>query len=209
MGEVQNHGFVFEDWIKKILGVTHFAYNYTQKWDIFGIKPISVKFMGLTNALEFGSTVRIWEIEEPFNLVVGRWEQVGNKKIVRSIDEITITPSILKRMKGQIGLEEIQSFDKKIKKFPAGKRGQEEGIAFAKKWKNDRKDSIGLLTITHKIDSKNQRRIQCNLNYDNYVKLFGAPSMKTIFRGHKFNQSINSPPRTFNKKEQNDLDKYI
>lgn len=209
MSEVQNHGFVFENWIKKILGVNHLAYNYTQKWDISGETPLSVKFMGLTNALEFGSTVRIWEIEESFTLVVGRWEQLGNEKIVRSIDEITITSSILKRMKGQISLEEIKSFDEKIKKFPAGKKGQGEGIAFAKKWKDDRKDRIGLLTITHKIDSKNQRRIQCNLNYDNYVRLFGVPSMKTIFRGHKFTQSINSPPRTFNKKDQNDLDKYI
>lgn len=209
MAEVQNHGFVFENWVKKILEVNELATNYTQKWDVPGEVPISVKFMGLTNALEFGSTVRIWGIGEPFTLVVGRWDQRGNEKIVRSIDEITISPSILKRMKGQINLEEIKSFDEKIKKFPAGKKGQEEGIAFAKKWKNDRKDRIGLLTITHKIDSKNQRRIQCNLNYDNYVKLFGVPSMKIIFRGHKFSQSINSPPRTFNKKEQNDLDKYI
>src|SRR3989344_2616825 len=133
MTEVQNHGFVFENWVKSILGVKELAYNYTQKWDIQGETPISVKFMGLTNALEFGSTVRIWEINEPFTLVVGRWEQVGNEKIVRSIDEITITPAILKKMKGSIALEEIKDFDKLIKKFPAGEKGQEEGISFAKK----------------------------------------------------------------------------
>lgn len=209
MAEVQNHGFVFENWVKKVLGVDKLATNYTQKWDVPGETPISVKFMGLTNALEFGSTVRIWEINEPFTLVVGRWEQVGNQKIVKSIDEITITPAILKKMRGDISLEQIKEFDKLIKKFPAGKRGQEEGIAFAKKWKAERENKMGLLTITHKIDSKNQRRIQCNLNYNNYVELFGEPSMKTEFRGKSFSQSINHGPRTFNKNKEDDIRKYI
>lgn len=80
MTEVQNHGFVFEDWVKTVLGVKELAYNYTQKWDIQGETSISVKCMGITNALEFGSTVRIWKINETFTLVVGRWEQVGLKK---------------------------------------------------------------------------------------------------------------------------------
>lgn len=200
MTEVQNHGFVFEDWVKSVLGVKELAYNYTQKWDIIGEMPISVKCMGITNALEFGSTVRIWEINETFTLVVGRWEQVGFKKLIRSIDEIDITLEILKKMRGDILLEEIKNFDKKIKTFPAGKVGQKRGIEFARKWKAEREDRIGLLTITHKIDSKNQRRIQCNLNYNNYVKLFGQPSKKVEFRGHVFNQEINHSSRMFNNK---------
>lgn len=209
MAEVQNHGFVFENWIKKVLKVDKLATNYTQKWDVSGETPISVKFMGLTNALEFGSTVRIWEIEEKFTLVLGRWKQVENKKIVRSIDEIDIRPDDLNEMKGKITLEEIKEFDKLIKSFPAGKGGQKQGITFAKKWKEERKNRIGLLTITHKIDSKNQRRIQCNLNFNNYVKLFGQPSMKVKFRGVKFDQEINHGPRTFNKSKEDDIRKYI
>ncbi|MBI2558142.1 hypothetical protein HYW20_02360 [Candidatus Woesearchaeota archaeon] len=200
MTEVQEHGFIFQKWVKKILGVDHLAENYTEKWDIPGETPISVKCMGLKNALEFSSTVRIWEINEPFTLVVGRWEQVGTKKIIRSIDEILITPRILKKMRGMISLEELKEFDEKIKRFPAGKEGQKKGIDFAKKWKSERKNKMGLLTITHKIDSKNQRRIQCNLNYNSYVRLFGEPSMKTEFRGKTFSQIINHGPRTFNKK---------
>lgn len=200
MVEVQNHGFIFENWIKYVLGVEKLAGNYTQKWDIPNEIPISVKFMGLTNALEFGSTVRIWEINKPFTLIIGRWEQVGDKKIVRSIDKIDITPEIMSKMRGDITLEEIKEFDKKIKKFTAGKKGQKEGIKFAKKWMSQRKNKAGLLTITRKIDSKNQRRIQCNLNYNNYVKLFGEPSFETKFRGKSFNQEIDHRARTFNKK---------
>lgn len=200
MTEVQNHGFIFENWVKRILGVEHLAHRYTQKWDVPGETPVSVKCMGLKNALEFGSTVRIWEITTPFTLVVGRWTQAGSKKIIKSIDEIDITLEILKKMTGDITLDEIKEFDKKITNFPAGKFGQAQGSAFAKKWKAERKKRVGLLTITHKIDSKNQRRIQCNLNYNNYVKLFGPPSMKTEFRGHKFVQEIEHGPRVFNKR---------
>jgi len=200
MTEVQKHGFIFENWVKSVLGVKKLASKYTQKWDIPGETPISVKCMGLTNALEFGSTVRIWEINETFTIVVSRWKQVRNKKTIKSIDEIDITPEILKKMRGDITLEEIKDFNNKIKSFPAGKDGQNKGITFAKKWKKDRKNKMGLLTITHKIDSKNQRRIQCNLNYTNYVKLFGQPSDKSEFRGHVFNQKIDHDSRKFNKK---------
>jgi hypothetical protein len=200
MPEVQEHAFIFENWIKKILGVENLATNYTQKWDIPGVVPISVKFMGINNAVEFSSTVRIWEINEPFTLVLGRWKQAGSQKIVVSIDEITITLNDLEKMRGLITLQEIKDFDKKIKSFPAGKDGQKEGIEFAKKWKKDREDRMGLLTITHKIDSKNQRRIQCNLNSKNYIKLFGNPSGKPEFRGNIFNDIINHSPRKFNKK---------
>ena len=74
---------------------------------------------------------------------------------------------------------------------------QSQGIAFAKKWKKENAHKMGLLTITHKIDSKSQRRVQCNLNYSNYVRLFGGPSKSLIFRGHKFEQAIKSGARTF------------
>jgi hypothetical protein len=97
-------------------------------------------------------------------------------------------------------LEEIKEFDQKIKKFSAGEKGQAKGIKFAKNWKLERKNRMGLLTITHKIDSKNQRRIQCNLNYNNYIELFGIPSFETKFRDNNFDQEINHSARTFNKK---------
>jgi len=53
MAEVQEHGFIFQKWIKKVLGVDNLAENYTEKWDVHGVNPISVKCMGLKNALEF------------------------------------------------------------------------------------------------------------------------------------------------------------
>lgn len=197
MTEVQNHGFIFENWIKNILGVKKTA-KYTQKWDISGQTPVSIKCVGLKNALEFSGAVRIWEINKPFTIIVGRWKQVIDKKIIKSIDVINITLKILLTMKGDISLNEIKDFDKKIKSFPAGKDGQKRGIKFARKWKIERKNKMGLLTITHKIDSKNQRRIQCNLNYKNYIKLFGEPSGKVEFHGYIFNQEIDHGPRKFN-----------
>lgn len=197
MVEVQKHGFTFEDWIKTLLCVNQPDCKYTQKWDIPGKIPISIKCIGKTNALELSSAVRFWENERPFLLIVGRWEQVGSIKKIISIDEILINEEILKKLKGTLTLKELKNFNSNIISFPAGKDGQKEGIAYANKWKAENDYKIGLITITHKIDSKNQRRLQCNVNYQTYVKLFGKPSGKPIFREHLFEGDIKSASRVF------------
>lgn len=199
MTEVQKHGFAFENWIKRTLGVDKVSSKYTQKWDISGKIPISIKCIGKTNALELSSAIRFWENDKPFLLIVGRWEQVGNVKKIISIDELMIDKKILTKLKGDLKLEELKEFNKKIVSFPSGKKGQEEGISYANKWKEENNPKIGLITITHKIDSKNQRRLQCNINYQNYLKLFGQPSWNNSFRGQSFNGTINSSKRVFNK----------
>jgi hypothetical protein len=198
MTEVQKHGFTFEDWIKKILCVNQLDCKYTQKWDIPGKIPISIKCIGKNNALELSSVLRFWE-NKPFLLIVGRWEQAGNIKKIVSIDELMIREDILKKLKGNLTLEELKEFNSKIISFPAGKEGQREGIIYAKKWKKEHADKIGLITITHKIDSKNQRRLQCNINYKNYLKIFGEPSWNPTFRGQLFEEVIISSSRVFNK----------
>lgn len=200
MVEVQNHGFSFENWIKKILCKDNFQCMYTQKWDIPGEIPISIKFIGEKNALELSSAVRFWETEKPFLLIIGRWKQKGNFKEVISIDEILFTKEIMNKLKNDLTIKELKEFNRKIISFPSGKEGQKEGSAYAKKWKQENKDKIGLITITHKIDSKNQRRVQCNINYKNYLNLFGSPSKNISFRNNSFNAQIKSGQRTFNKK---------
>ena len=197
MSEVQIHGFIFQKWIESVLNENNSPSKYTQKWDIPGKIPISIKCIGKYNALELSSAIRFWETEEPFLLIIGRWEQIGEIKKIVSIDEIFVDNNILKQLKGKLTIEELKEFNKKITSFPAGKKGQEEGINYAKKWKEENNKKIGLITLTHKIDSKNQRRLQCNINYQNYVKLFGEPSWQGIFRGHSFEEEIKSASRTF------------
>lgn len=115
MTEVQEHGFIFENWIKQILNLDHLASNYTQKWDIPGELPISVKCMGEFNALEFSSAERMWEINSDFLLVVARWKQIGSNKIIISIDELLFNKAILKKLRGDITLDELRAFNDKIK----------------------------------------------------------------------------------------------
>lgn len=201
MSEVQIHGFAFEKWIKGVLGVDRPDSKYTQKWDIPGKIPISIKCIGKTNALELSSALRFWENDKPFLLIVGRWEQEGKCKKIISIDEILMNNMIISKLKGNLTLSELNEFNSRIVSFPAGKTGQREGITYAKKWKKENAHKIGLITITHKIDSKNQRRLQCNINYQNYLRLFGSPSWKPIFRGNVFNEVIDSACRIFNKRK--------
>ena len=199
MVEVQKHGFTFEGWVKKILCADKVNCKYTQKWDVPGKIPISIKCIGETNALELSSAVRFWENEKPFLLIIGRWKQIEEIKKIVSIDEIFIDEIILKKLKGDLTLNELKDFNSRIISFYFGKEGQTEGINYARKWKRENKHKIGMITITHKIDSKNQRRLQCNINYKNYLKLFGKPFNKPIFRGNLFQEKINSLSRKFNK----------
>ncbi|MDO8563679.1 MAG: hypothetical protein Q7R87_01585 [Nanoarchaeota archaeon] len=199
MSEVQSHGFTFERWIKNVLNVDEPASKYTQKWDILDKIPISIKCMGKSNALELSSAIRFWENDKPFLLIIGRWEQVGAHKTIISIDEILIGDEIMNKLRGSLTLKELKEFNSKIISFPAGKKGQKEGIIYANKWKNENANKIGLITITHKIDSKNQRRLQCNVNYQNYLKIFGQPSWRPLFRGQIFEGTIDSTSRVFNK----------
>lgn len=197
MTEVQEHGFIFENWIKQILNIDHLASNYTQKWDIPGEFPISVKCMGEFNALEFSSAERMWEIDDDFLLIVARWKQIGSNKVIISIDELLFNETILNKLRGDISLDELRAFNDRIKNFPPGRAGQEAGSEFAEQWKRINSHKMGLLNIAAKLDSKTQRRVQCNLNYSNYVSLFGEPSGNLTFRGHKFDQIIKSGPRNF------------
>jgi hypothetical protein len=155
--------------------------------------------MGAQNALEFSSAERIWEIDSDFLVVVARWIQLGHHKIITSIDELIFNDRIMKELRGDITLNELRAFNNKIKSFPPGRPGQLAGSAFAEEWKSVNNHKMGLLNIAAKLDSKAQRRVQCNLSYSNYVKLFGKPSGSLIFRGHKFDQAIKSSSRTFNK----------
>ena len=198
MPEVQKHGFDFEKKILSILNVEKEVYN--SKYGINCPCPISIKYVGHTNSIGFGSVPRFWTIQPPLNLIVGRWYQEGAFKKIISIDEYILNLERLNIMKGAILAEEICEFDNKLKIFSGGKDGQILAQVYAEKWKAEHKDRFGVLNIAPKIDSKNQRRVQCDLSYNKLIKLFGNISMKPIFRGVEFIEMFKSEQRKFNKR---------
>ena len=168
MTERQKHGFIFESKIKELFFITT-DISYTAKWDFFyKDKPVSVKCIKENAAVELSSLLRFYENTEPFTLVVGR----HNNNIISTVQEVEVTNEILSALKGSISLEAIRDAcdTLTLANFPEG--SHEAARAYFKHWKNLNKHKLGLLTITGKVDSKKQRRWQCNINNTNWNKLF-------------------------------------
>lgn len=170
MAERQYHGLEWETSLKKHFGIS--SNSYTSHWDgeLDGI-PLSIKCMGISNALEMSSLLRFWQ-SPPFIMIVGWWKDSTTKQPV-GIQELNFTPEVLTRLRGELTLTEIQEAVEmlNIKHYPLGKH--EEARQWFKEWKSKNKSKMGLLTLTGKVDSNSQRRWQCSINKTNFVKLFG------------------------------------
>jgi hypothetical protein len=170
MAERQLHGLQWESHIKKQLNLS--SNSYTSHWDgeLDGL-PLSIKCMGISNALEMSSLLRFWQ-SPPFLMIVGWWKDTHTKQVEGS-QKLFFSEEILGRLRGTLSLEDIQKAvdTLTIKNFPEGRH--EEARAWFKQWKKDHSPKAGLLTLTGKVDSKTQRRWQCSINRTNFVKLFG------------------------------------
>jgi hypothetical protein len=173
MAERQAHGFRFEQKIKDILDVNEVK-SYTSKWDIGD--SISIKFISSRGTIDMGSVVRIFEALERGNwtMILGR----HTDKVCDAVYELFFTEEICKKLMGDLTLQDVVEFDNAIKSFGPGKHN--EARAYAKAWKEENKHKMGMLTIQPKIDSKNQRRVQCGINRTNLEKLFELETCSTF-----------------------------
>lgn len=173
MAERQAHGFRFESAVKEVLGVSD-TKGYTAAFDIG--EDISVKFIG-KGTVDMGSVVRIFEhcLKPGWKMVLGRHS--GNK-VCSAVYELDFDEEVCSRLMGALSLEDVASFDAKVKSFPEGEH--DAARKYAKAWKAEHKHKMGLLTIQPKIDSKSQRRVQCGINNTNLQKLFSLVPSDTF-----------------------------
>lgn len=180
MTERQHHGLEWETSLKEYFGIE--SNSYTAHWDgeLDGM-PLSIKCMGLSNALEMSSLLRFWQ-SPPFIMIVGWWKNSTTKQ-VEGIQELNFSPEVLTKLRGSLSLEEIQEAvdTLTVKRFPLG--AHEEARLWFKSWKAKNKSKMGLLTLTGKVDSKTQRRWQCSINRSNFVKIFGPRQCNKTLRG--------------------------
>ena len=168
MGESQKHGFEFQQNVFQLKIETileNININYTNKWDV---PPISIKsFNFLSQTIEFGSIERIFKNTEDFILVLIGYEQQSDVKSVIFSDCILITNQHLQQLKGSLAINAVNELNEKLKSFKIGLH--EEARSFAKQQKQIYNKQT-IFDIRFKIDSKNQRRIQCALNLKTLYK---------------------------------------
>jgi hypothetical protein len=212
--EVQNHGVLFEDSvIRAITGLSKDEYQallenaYTASMDIVkGVKSdanFSVKVSKGGKSIGCGDILRFIRHcrDDEFTMVVGAWQQVTpTVKRYSAIYEFNIRPTDYAILWNNITEEVVQPFVEYVRNIPPGKEGQ---MANRKLWK-ERRQAIydgygqGLCAIDAKIDSKNQRRVQCSIKIDKLIES-GIEYVKyeTEYKGITLPYEQDSAPRQF------------
>lgn len=201
MAEVQAHGFIFEDWIvQEITGKTKNEYNllipngYMSSYDIHkGILSdhnYSVKTTK-KDQIECGDIIRQFDKDE-YKMVVGYYDQVDEYKYFHSKYTFSFTSDHRDLLWGRMNREDLDLYVDYVKKIPAGKDGQLKFQRERKEMKKLFEDKNALFSINPKVDSKNQRRVQCSLKIKKLVK-------SIPYELETMNEYFVSQERTFNR----------
>ena len=206
--EVQEHGLVFEQWVRDTFFDGYRPRSYTQAWDIpaavnknFGGVPVNPKAAKLGTPVDLGDALRQFRIDEPFVLVVGFWRQEGDEKRFANIISPRIDPATWKKLWHPITLADVQKLDAVIKDrslTPA------EARAAAQKIKSSPPFTQAIMVVNPKIDSATQRRLQCSLRFEDVFKHVvpggnPEPQETPALWGVPFPRAVASKPREFSK----------
>jgi hypothetical protein len=167
LGNNQLHGKYFENLVKySYIGEKDDHIHPLDAFDINACKetgsvPISIK-MTKTNTVGLADACRIFSMDTDFRMIVAKYKQDGEMKVVTNIYEFNIKKEEWDAMKGDIPIELVCEFRKCIKMFPENKhpnarRYAKSSCDFIKK------NFSYKIQLNPKIDSKKQRRLQCSI----------------------------------------------
>ena len=206
--EVQQHGLVFEQWVRDTFFDGYRPPSYTQKWDIpaganktHGGVPVNPKAIKYGAPVDLGDALRQFAIDEPFILVVGFWRQEGEEKRFVNIVAPRIEPAAWKNLWGPVTRADLERLDAVIKDKSLT---PEQARAAALKIKNAPPFTQAVIEVNPKIDSKTQRRLQCSLRFADVFKSL-APGADSRAQEHaalwgvEFPRPVVSRPRVFAK----------
>lgn len=202
--EVQRHGLVFEQWVRDTFFEGYQPPGYTQRWDIpadanknHGSMPVNPKLAKHGTAVDLGDAFRQFEIEEPFILVIGFWQQDGGHKRIVNLLAPQITPQRWRELWGPVTLADLRKLDELIKDR---RRPVKELRKLARQMKNSPPFTEAVIQVNPKIGSDGQRRLQCSLRFSDVFKHLSpethpAPQISPTLWGVEFPGPIASPPR--------------
>ena len=170
--EVQQHGLNFEHWVADTFFGGHRATGPTDKWDIppsantdHGRIPANPKATKYGEPVLLGDALRQYDINEPFLLIVGFWEQDGrDKKFVQSL-VARIEPEQWRKLWAPVARKDLEAMDKLVKDTSRPIADVRREVL---KRKKQPPFSQSVIQLNPKID-KSQRRLQCSISY---VRIF-------------------------------------
>lgn len=197
--EVQSHGLLFEKWLRDTFFGGYEPKGYTQKWDIpaeanpdHGRIPVNPKAAKYGSPIGLGDAVRQFEINEPFLLIAGFWEQITpEEKRWVNVQAVRVEPKVWRSLWGDLARADLDRLiavikDKSLTLAQARERVQ--------KLKAAAPYSTSVIELNPKID-RSQRRLQCSLSFDDFFKHLATKSDRSA-QDHPviFGQSV---PRQF------------
>ncbi len=206
--EVQQHGVVFEKWIRDTFFDHYAPESYTQKWDIpaaanrhHGGIPVNPKAARHGAPIGLGDALRQYDIDEPFLLLLGYWEQDGASKRFVTLTPVKIHPETWRLLWGDVSRADLERLDAAIKDrsldAPAARQR-------AQTLKDTPPFSTSLITLNPKIGAgpHGQRRLQCSLRFDLIYDLLASDADRTAVTnpelwGVPFPGPVASAARTF------------
>ncbi len=202
--EVQSHGLVFERWLGDTFFGGYLPHSYTQKWDIpaesnreHGGIPVNPKAIKYGTPVDLGDAVRQFQIDEPFLLIVGFWEQ-STPEVKRWVNAqaVSVTPEMWSKLWGNITQADLERLIAVIKDKSLS---LEEARAQAKAIKGRPPFTEAVIQVNPKIDGS-QRRLQCSIRFDDFFQHLAPSASKDKMPVAKiFGRPIPpvaAPPRT-------------
>lgn len=173
--ERQHHGVVFEKWVRDTFFDGYTPPGYTQKWDVpaasntrHGGVPANPKAAKYRGPVDLGDALRQYDINEPFLLVIGYWEQTPAGRRMVNIVPIRVEPATWRKLWGDITRTDLEKLDAVIKDRSLS---YEEARRQAQAIKRQPPFTGAVITLNPKIDSKIQRRLQCSLSFSDVFKI--------------------------------------
>ena len=200
--EVQAHGNYFEDIkIRELTGFSKDEYDsmkdngYTSSMDIVkGLhsdRDVSVK-TAKGRKVDCGDILRR-RSETKYDIIIGVWDQVGDKKIFHTEYTFHIKPEHETLLWGKMSYEKLREFNDYIKSIPEGRTAQQNTKVERQLLKTITEDANAQMKIHPKVDSKKQRRVQCSFNIDKLIK------SGVEYEARPIRIVVESKTRTFNK----------
>ena len=191
----QMHGKSFENLIKAANGIFTYAAadrkrSPNDRFDIgseddrtcgfpTSIKSAQRNTIGLSGARQF------WQSFDfaPYRVLVGRYRQDNGIKVFGEIHEIILRDKYRAALLGSVSEAEIGEFHDELKSFGPGSEAQALASAWAQERKRELQPRIGLVTLNPKIDSKNQRRLQCSIGCRKLIGILEADDYRLHTEG--------------------------
>lgn len=202
---VQQHGFAFEEWVRATFFADYQPTSYTQRWDIpaaanrtHGGIPVNPKTARYGAPVDLGDALRQFDIDEPFLLIVGYWQQEGREKSFVNIVAARVEPAQWRQLWGGITRADLERLDAVIKDRSLSPF---QARSAARQLKQRAPFCDAIIQVNPKIDSKVQRRLQCSLRFEDVFRHLAidapsAPQPNPRLWGVACPTTIASPART-------------